>query len=247
MESTLELPPTQDQGIEILVELAKAGQIDPWHIDVIDVTDKFLRTLDVSRETDLRLSGRCLFYAAVLLRLKSEAMQEEEQGIDELEYEVDDDSDTMVIRPAASLLDGAISRRKSMKQARTRPTTLVELIAELQRLEAMEREASLERGNELRQKGPVEDRSVHIHRLTHDEDVEGEITRLSTLLSEWLTGMGIVTLSDILTHCTDSRGAFLALLFLDARGKVALSQEEFYGEIAIMPMEPEHHAQDVAA
>ena len=60
---------TGDRGIDVLVDLAKAGQIDPWNIDIIDVTDKYLRTLDVTKEADLRLSGRALFYAAVLLRL----------------------------------------------------------------------------------------------------------------------------------------------------------------------------------
>ena len=29
-------------GIEILVQMAKDGKIDPWNIDIIDVTDKYL-------------------------------------------------------------------------------------------------------------------------------------------------------------------------------------------------------------
>lgn len=247
MESlTLETPRAADQGIEILVELAKSGQIDPWHIDVVDVTDKFLRTLDVTKETDLRLSGRCLFYAAVLLRLKSEAMEEEEESLD-VEYEVDDESETLVIRPASSVLDASIARRKSMKQPRTRPTTLVELIAELQRLEAQEREGTLDSDNALRRTRPAEENTVNIHHLTHEEDVEGEINRLSAMLGEWLIGMGVLTLEDVLTHCPDTRGTFLALLFLDSRGKITLHQDTFYGEMTIVPEELDAHGQDRAA
>lgn len=31
----------QEESIEILLEMARAGEIDPWNIDIIDVTDKF--------------------------------------------------------------------------------------------------------------------------------------------------------------------------------------------------------------
>ena len=37
----------QAEGIEILVQMAKAGKIDPWNIDIIDVTDKYLSHLFV--------------------------------------------------------------------------------------------------------------------------------------------------------------------------------------------------------
>ena len=33
------------EPIEILVELASKGEIDPWNIDIIEVTDKFKDTL----------------------------------------------------------------------------------------------------------------------------------------------------------------------------------------------------------
>lgn len=242
---------TGDKGIDILVELAKTGQIDPWHIDVVEVTDKYLLTLDVTKETDLRLSGRALFYAAVLLRLKSEAMHEEEEALlngDDVEYDVDEETDTLVVRPALSVLDRAIARRNSTKQQRVRPTTLVELIAELQRLEELEREGAMQLDNIMRRRSPSpEENRQTVINMTHEEDVEGDIDRLSLLLSEWLMGTGTLTLSGVLSHCPDSRGAFLALLFLDSRGKITLHQNDFYQEVMIMPEEPNAHGQDRAA
>lgn len=242
---------TGDKGIDLLVELAKTGQIDPWHIDVVEVTDKYLLTLDVTKETDLRLSGRALFYAAVLLRLKSEAMHEEEEALlngDDVEYDVDEETDTLVVRPALSVLDRAIARRNSTKQQRVRPTTLVELIAELQRLEELEREGAMQLDNIMRRRSPSpEENRQTVINMTHEEDVEGDIDRLSLLLSEWLMGTGTLTLSGVLSHCPDSRGAFLALLFLDSRGKITLHQNDFYQEVMIMPEEPNAHGQDRAA
>lgn len=241
---------TGNKGIDILVDLAKSGQIDPWHIDVVEVTDKYLLTLDVTKETDLRLSGRALFYAAVLLRLKSEAMDEEEQALldgDDVDYEVDEENDTLVVRPALNVLDRAIARRTSAKQKRVRPTTLVELIAELQRLEEMEREGALQVDNALRRRVTPEENRQTVINMTHEEDVEGDIDRLSLLLSEWLTGTGTLTLSGVLSHCPDTRGAFLALLFLDSRGKITLHQDEFYQEVMIIPEDLHAHGQDRAA
>lgn len=241
---------TGNKGIDILVDLAKSGQIDPWHIDVVEVTDKYLLTLDVTKETDLRLSGRALFYAAVLLRLKSEALDEEEEALldgDDVDYEVDEETDTLVVRPALNVLDRAIARRTSAKQKRVRPTTLVELIAELQRLEELEREGALQNDNVMRRRATPEENRQTVINMTHEEDVEGDIDRLSLLLSEWLTGTGTLTLSGVLSQCPDSRGAFLALLFLDSRGKITLHQADFYAEVMIIPEDLHAHGQDRAA
>ena len=48
------------EPVELLVQLAEEGEIEPWDIDIVDVTDKFLARLDGA---DLRTSGRALFYA----------------------------------------------------------------------------------------------------------------------------------------------------------------------------------------
>ena len=36
-------------GIEILVDLAKHGKIDPWNVDIVEVTDKYLMHLFQSK------------------------------------------------------------------------------------------------------------------------------------------------------------------------------------------------------
>ena len=34
-----------NDGIGILVEMAKSGKIDPWNIDIVDVTEKYLQKM----------------------------------------------------------------------------------------------------------------------------------------------------------------------------------------------------------
>ncbi|MBL0187215.1 MAG: segregation/condensation protein A [Candidatus Obscuribacter sp.] len=66
-----------DSGIEILVKMAEKGEIDPKNVDIIDVTDRFLRTIATTPKESLRLSGKVIFHAAVLLRMKAEALLSE--------------------------------------------------------------------------------------------------------------------------------------------------------------------------
>src|SRR5512136_1240459 len=79
-----------EEPVEILVQMAERGEIDPWNIDIVEVTDRFLGELERRKELDLRISGRTLFFAAVLLRMKSEHLEElgipeEDAGFDEWE------------------------------------------------------------------------------------------------------------------------------------------------------------------
>ena len=49
-----------EEPIEILVNLARSGEIDPWNIDIVEITDKFLRQVEEMEKMDLRVSGRTL-------------------------------------------------------------------------------------------------------------------------------------------------------------------------------------------
>jgi len=142
-------PGTDDdevEPVELLVQLAEDGEIDPWDVDLVAATDAFLDALD---ETDLRTSGRALFYAAVLLRMKSDALLEpdEEDDEDELEpWEValerggpiegggDDGGAAPGFDPIDTLED-EMDRRLERKDARGSPETLDELVRELREAE----------------------------------------------------------------------------------------------------------------
>jgi len=42
-------------GIEILVDMAKSNKIDPWNIDIVEVTDQYLQKLVEMKSNNLRL------------------------------------------------------------------------------------------------------------------------------------------------------------------------------------------------
>src|SRR5574344_2337443 len=83
MVSITDSPTEELDGIEILVSMAKQGKIDPWNIDIVDITDKYLLHLAETKSNNLRLTGRTLLFAAILLKLKSNILD----GLDVMDFE----------------------------------------------------------------------------------------------------------------------------------------------------------------
>jgi condensin subunit ScpA len=72
-----------DDPVEILVKMAERGEIDPWNIDITEVTDRFFVEMEKQEMLDLRLSARTLLYAATLLRIKSDYLKDRSWGFEE--------------------------------------------------------------------------------------------------------------------------------------------------------------------
>ncbi len=133
-----------EDPVEILVGLAERGEIDPWNINIIEVTDRFLSELERRRELNLQLSGRTLFYAATLIRMKSELLVVVEAPDDEGDGDGEDlfgdgfggatgeDIDYGVRLGPIERLEHEIQRRLDRKNMRKSPITLFELITELE-------------------------------------------------------------------------------------------------------------------
>lgn len=236
-------------GIEILVEWAKSGKIDPWNIDLVHITDMFLEKLVEIKQHNLRLTGRTLFFAAVLLKLKSDFLE----GIDPFkittadfqEFEEPDFSEELSedynnfedIRQTNTLsLESAIVRRTSVRKNRTRSVTLEDLIKELRKLEEIEnirnRKAAEER---------VKARRSYTHftpedilDMAHDEQIDDEVAKLQTMLSQLFESEEKVELNELLQAGMDKATAYIALLHLASQSPIELVQEHFYSDLYIV-------------
>jgi len=211
-----------EEPIEILVNLARNGEIDPWNIDIVEITDKFLREVEEMEKMDLRVSGRTLLYAAVLLRMKSNVLVEVDQPVDEI---IDDGSDNFVISdyPVPSL---------PLRRSSRRPVTLEELLAELKKAEAIE-ERRLDRFNNKKEERRATIKEVLS--IAHEEDIESRVVKMRNLLDELFEKQNNIEFSD-LASSLDRAGrvmAYLALLFLATKKEIWLEQEELFGELFI--------------
>jgi segregation and condensation protein A len=151
---------------EVLVELAKRGEIDPWDIDIARATEKFLDYIDSLEKRDLRIPARTLLYASILLRMKSDSVEgpREEEPMPEPEEEP-----FMVER-----IEGL--PRPPIRRHTKRPVTLEELIAELKNAEMVGRRKAMRE----RWPSPVE-KALD---LSHEEGIEDRIKILGPFLDE---------------------------------------------------------------
>lgn len=235
----------QADGIEILVEMAKTGKIDPWNIDIVDVTDKFLHELVEMKSNNLRLTGRTLFFAAVLLRLKSDILEgidplaqqlEEPDMMDEMYDDPDFGTEDINTNNVISLED-VLARRTSVRLQRQRVVTLKDLIKQLEFYEKIEKKRSLKNAQERakrRIRSYADFTPEDIIEMAHDEYIEDGIERLHSILLKLFETDEKVELSELNETGMDKVSTYIALLFLATRSRIELVQEEFYSDLFIV-------------
>ena len=237
------------EPVELLVQLAEEGEIEPWDIDIVAVTDAFLERLD---ESDLRTSGRALFYASVLLRMKSDAVFAPDEPDEEEPWEAEMGGGTFDHDPIDAL-ESEIDRRLDRKHARGSPETLDELVRELREAEhgswwkesrtydTSDSPRGYNRGtqtldyraaDDFRDEG--EPGEAEVTGTAHTEDIEATITEVETALrTQYDNGREEVLFAEIRETGGRPFQTFLALLFLAHRGVVHLQQDDLFGDLWI--------------
>jgi segregation and condensation protein A len=242
------------EPVEVLVGLAKEGDIDPWDIDIVEVTDAFLDRLD---GTDLRTSGRALFYASVLLRMKSDELlapeAEDDPEPEPWEAAMEGgapEADAPDFDPVDEL-EAEMERRLERKSTRGSPETLDELVRELREAErgswwkeSREYDTSaspsgFDRGTQTLDYRTGDDFRVEgepgegdVTETTHAEDIETVIDDVrDRLRGQYDAGREEVLFAEISSAGGTPVTTFLALLFLANRGEVRLQQDDVFGDL----------------
>jgi len=236
----------QTEPVDVLVEMAREGEIDPWDVDIVEVTDKFLERLD---EGDLVRSGRALLYASILLRMKSDYVVEEDEEEDE-EPEMEWRGDAA--RPpedapfddGIDALEAEFERRLERRTVRdkTRPETLDELVRELRERErgswwkeSREYDTSPDDEIEFRPERPAPTTEDAMER-THEDDIESRVDDVHDRLAEEFEHREEVLFAELRADGKrETVVRYIALQFLAMRGFVTLEQDEFYGDLWIKP------------
>lgn len=254
MTEAVETASDETEPVELLVQFAENGKIEPWDIDIVAVTDKFLSALDGG---DLRAGGRALFYASVLLRMKSDALTEDD------EQEEDDWNEFDQWAEPASMgvptngddpfdaIEDEMDRRLERKRARGVPQTLDELVRELRERERGShwkqsrsydtsdsprgfargtQTLDYRAGDDLRM--DEEPTETDVTATTHTEDIETTIqTVYHALCEQYDRGRDEILYAEIDTAGGSRVETFLALLFLAHRGQIRLEQDELFSDL----------------
>jgi segregation and condensation protein A len=235
-----------DASLEILVDMAKEGDLDPWDINLEKVTSKYLSAINQNPTDCLKEAGRAIFYASVLLRMKSDilAMQSSEALNIGIHRELDDNylleeelANNQIKQITFNDLEAAIRRKYIQKAKRFRKLTLKDLIQALQ-------DAKEEEENRIYRKQQrlfdLENYSIiapevgdDIMELTHAENLEAAIERLGIILPEHIVDGDRLEFESIVKMLGCWSNAFLAILFLAHEHQIEFKQENFYGELWI--------------
>ena len=229
-ESLLDFPEdVLSEPVEILMNLAKDGAINPWDIDIVNVTDMFLERIEVMQMLDLRLSGRTLLYASILLRMKSTGLIQEEEEEDDFDM-LDDELDFYEV-------DEYPVPKLPIRRRATRPVTLQELIVELRKAEKVEtRRKDRKVHRELEKKAAVT--TDDVLGIAHEEDIIGRVRDIGEKLEGFFEDSDCILLSDLMTEDrSENIMTYVSLLFLATEKKVWLQQKELFGELYVYPFD----------
>ena len=201
--------------IDMLMGLVVSKEVDPWNIDIVELTAKYLAQIRRLQELDLRLSGKTILVASILLRMQSEnifredAVEEEDEAGEEFDVEI------RPILPPLRRISGKITLPQLME-------------ALLQALEDADRKKTLKPRKRRDQK--------HVVRIDeHRANIEEQVNALYNKICEMVAEHGVITLLDLI----DGPGqlvlarTFLFVLYLETKGKIELTQDELFGEIYI--------------
>lgn len=239
----------ETDGIEILVSMAKTGKINPWNIDIVDITDKYLTQLFQMKSQNLRLTGRTLLFAAILLKLKSNILENidvnefegAQEGPEFDEFDISDDfnqdDDYGYNQNNVISIDEVLQRRTSVRLNRNRVVTLKDLIRQLEFYEMIDKKQSLKNAHERakrRVRSYANLSADDIINLAHEEYIEDGVQRLKANLEDILIRENKIELNELTLLGMDRISAYIALLFLSADSDYELIQDEFYSDLYVV-------------
>jgi len=220
-ENILQLIIEKESWEEVIYHIVSIENLDPWNIDLIRLTNRFISYLQRMEELDFRIPAKIVLVAAILLRLKADYLSlfEEEESFEEVSKEkpfVDLGIDPKLIQLGVP-----------MRRIPKRQVTLDELINALKKALAV-KERRVQR--RLRWRARIQAQIGEEDTTKRIEEVMREIDELmrkfnqnkvkfSQIVEEW-------NRDQIIDH-------FIPILHLEQDGKVRTEQEEFFKDIWI--------------
>jgi segregation and condensation protein A len=211
-----------DQPFQILLGLVQEHKIDPWDVDIGKLAEVFIKHIKEMEELDLRVSGRTVLSASVLLRMKSDYVLNENGNGNVAEEELQDVLDIGLPELGPVMLIHQSPRK----------ITIADLLGALQ--EALQDEPNI--------KHPIRRGLEKIMRVLseYDINIEKYLEKMHHRITELAKDGHNVTFSELITEKTRIAVArtLLLLLLLCGQKKVALAQDDLFGEIFVSLVKP---------
>lgn len=216
----------------IIHELVKQEKMDPWDIDLMILSTRFLEAIKKLQEIDFRISGKVVLAAAILLRLKSKRLLEEDLNqLDRLlassEQTQDEFYDEIELEQQVKRPDNFQLVPRS-PQPRKRKVSVFDLINALGK--------ALEVKN--RRRFRIVPEAPEVHAPKNFVDINVVIGKIYEDIRNHYSGkQELLTFSRLVPKTNtkeDKVLVFIPLLHLANQRKIDLNQEQHFGEIEIV-------------
>jgi len=214
----------------IIHELIKREDMDPWDINVSLLTKKYIETIKKLKELDFRVSGKVLLAAAILLKIKSNRLVEEDmEYLDRLISNQDEEEllsfeEELEPRPKEEIPKNLIPRTP---QPRKRKVSIYDL------MNALERALEVKRRRVFKSIPPMDIRIPEKKRDISDiiKEIYGKIKAFF-----WENRKSRLTFSKLVPSNSkeDKIYTFVPLLYLTTQRKIDLFQQKHFGEIDVI-------------
>jgi len=213
----------------IIMELIKSEQMDPWNIDVSIIAEKFSKLLSAMKKMDFRISGKIILAAAFFLKIKSDKLLNEDIAmLDNLIKPIDNPNELM------DLLEGMpeelrIPHEKPVLAFRT-PQPRKRKVSVYDLMNALEKALQTEQKRVSRMK-PTPKMRVP----TKSKDMTLVINDLYKQIRKTLQKVKVVWFHELApgTSKEDIVITFVPLLHLETQRKIDITQKKPFGDISI--------------
>ena len=201
----------------LIRDIVRNENLNPWDINISLLTRKYMGTLKKIKEMDIRVSGKFLLAAAILLKMKSDYLFEDENK----EMEVEEKSQGAVVA------DENYDLIPHIPQPKKRKVTVDELISSLQKALVVSE----------KKKFRHKQREVSIKLKLRKVDLSEKIAMLFNRIVDFLKRFGAeeMAFSKLIPsrQREDIIWTFVPLIHLANKGKVSIRQEKEFGEIYV--------------
>jgi len=207
---------------EVLYNIVSIENMDPWNIDLVKLTEGFIKYIDKIEKLDFRIPAKIVFVAAVLLKLKADYLSifEEEETIEEA-VKKQDQFAGIGIDPSLVQLG------LPMKRMPKRQVSLEELMTALRKAMVV-RERKVERKMIWR---------AQLQAQINEDDITKRIEKMMNDIDKLMAKMHETKLkfSQIVEKWNRDQivRSFVPLLHLERDDKLSTEQLEFFKEIFI--------------
>jgi segregation and condensation protein A len=215
----------------IIMDLISTEQMDPWNVDISLLTDKYIERLRELKEQDLKVGGKVVLAASILLRIKStKLVSDDMDDFDRLIAGTDMNQEAFYDSLEQELAQGEREALKEeyellprMPQARRRKVSVFDLVK------------ALDKALEVKQRRVLQSIPPPMPLPVRKFDLGASVANLLQRLKSMFSYKKRLTFTDLRpSHSKqDKVYTFIPLLHLSNQQKVELEQAVPFGEIEV--------------